>query len=549
MFRIKTAQTQRRKLTGFGQRTIATVTTNKTGNVTVTALKKGTTFIVAKAEDGGGAYVTCNIEVKQLVTSFWIKYDPVSRWVGETFQNTWEIKPSNADNKSLGWWSSNTSVATVEQSGLVTARRTGSAKITGKTVDGSNLSDWFEFNVWGTTGVSVSPSSLTMTKGETKQLDGSVSYFGSYPGYSWSTNNKSIATVDGAGNVKAIAAGSATITLTIGTLSASCSVTVKAAATGGSSGGNSGNSGGNSGTKPPAATQPPTKAPTTPAAPNKPPAPPPPAPTEGADGVAPTMPEDYVTPERKADAYSQFAYGMFDAVDDKANGIGALFKDAWESLIGTSNKYIGIFDFVLRTLYDLVVACLTLPKTAHDQAEYITGELLSGDAYRAGYATGTILLIFSDVLITKAIAEGLTAVAEKFGIIKGKVVESGSLTAEELEARILKWTKADGTINWPENFGFKGTSKKNTLQSGTIVDRYGLETGEFVSPAGTPYSSRSLFPGTDVNSLKTYKVVKAIEVLSGEVAPWFDEVGGGVQYQLPKSVEQLINDKYLVEIK
>ncbi|GHU83060.1 hypothetical protein AGMMS50284_5960 [Clostridia bacterium] len=209
---------------------IATVTTNKAGNVTVTALKKGTTFIVAKAEDGGGVYVTCNIEVKQLVTSFWIKYDPVSRWVGETFQNTWEIKPSNADNKNLEWWSSNTSVATVDQSGLVTARRTGSAKITGKTVDGSNLSDWFDFNVWGTTGVSVSPSSLTMTKGETKQLDGSVSYFGSYPGYSWSTNNKSVATVDGAGNVTAKNAGTAKITLTSGTLSASCTVTVKAAA-------------------------------------------------------------------------------------------------------------------------------------------------------------------------------------------------------------------------------------------------------------------------------------------------------------------------------
>ncbi|GHU83637.1 hypothetical protein AGMMS50284_7520 [Clostridia bacterium] len=94
--------------------------------------------------------------------------------------------------------------------------------------------------MWGTTGVSVSPSSLTMTKGETKQLDGSVSYFGNYPGYSWSTNNKSVATVDGAGNVKAIAAGTAKITLTSGTLSASCTVTVKAAATGGSSGGNSG---------------------------------------------------------------------------------------------------------------------------------------------------------------------------------------------------------------------------------------------------------------------------------------------------------------------
>ncbi|GHU83044.1 hypothetical protein AGMMS50284_5910 [Clostridia bacterium] len=173
------------------------------------------------------------------------------------------VPPSNAENKTLKWSSSNTSVAQVNADGWVHALCTGTSLITAKATDGSGVFATYPFYVIGATGVSVSPSSLTMTKGETKQLDGSVSYFGNYPGYSWSTNNKSVATVDGAGNVKAIAAGTAKITLTSGTLSASCSVTVKAAATGGSSGGNSGNSGGNSGTKPPAGTQPATQKPAT----------------------------------------------------------------------------------------------------------------------------------------------------------------------------------------------------------------------------------------------------------------------------------------------
>ncbi|GHU83359.1 hypothetical protein AGMMS50284_6780 [Clostridia bacterium] len=65
-----------------------TQTTNKTGNVTVTAIKKGTTFIVAKAEDGGGAYVTCNIEVKQLVTDLQLQLGQMECWAGgDTIRN------------------------------------------------------------------------------------------------------------------------------------------------------------------------------------------------------------------------------------------------------------------------------------------------------------------------------------------------------------------------------------------------------------------------------------------------------------------------------
>ncbi|GHU83710.1 hypothetical protein AGMMS50284_7680 [Clostridia bacterium] len=189
---------------------IATVTTNKTGNVTVTALKKGTTFIVAKAEDGGGAYVTCNIEVKQLVTGIEWQWPSIECWIGDWDINPWTVLPTNADNKTVKWSSSNTSVATVYQDGWVYANRAGTSTIKAEATDGSGVFATYPFYVIGATGVSVSPSSLTMTKGETKQLDGSVFYFGSYPGYSWSTNNKSVATVDGAGSVKAIATGTAT---------------------------------------------------------------------------------------------------------------------------------------------------------------------------------------------------------------------------------------------------------------------------------------------------------------------------------------------------
>ena len=56
---------------------------------------------------------------------------------GDTQTLTATISPSNATNKSVTWSSSNTSVATVSSSGLVTAKAAGSTTITVKTNDGN----------------------------------------------------------------------------------------------------------------------------------------------------------------------------------------------------------------------------------------------------------------------------------------------------------------------------------------------------------------------------------------------------------------------------
>ncbi|MDF2946651.1 MAG: in like serine protease [Bacillales bacterium] len=59
--------------------------------------------------------------------------------VGTSFQLTATVNPSNASNKLVLWSSSNTSVATVSSSGLVSAIGNGTATITVKTNDGNKL--------------------------------------------------------------------------------------------------------------------------------------------------------------------------------------------------------------------------------------------------------------------------------------------------------------------------------------------------------------------------------------------------------------------------
>lgn len=115
-------------------------------------------------------------------------------------------------------------------------------------------------------------------------------------------------------------------------------------------------------------------------------------------------------------------------------------------------------------------------------------------------------------------------------------------------AKESKWVDEKGNIKWPPNDGFAGTPKKMTLQPGTRIDRYGYEGGTFVSPEGIPYNARSLAPGTELKPYNVYEVVKPIDGLEGKIAPWFDEVGGGIQYKLNQSIKELLDGGYIKKV-
>lgn len=70
------------------------------------------------------------------VTDLTVTPETVSVKVGETQQLTAAVTPSNASNKTVNYVSSDSTVATVDASGLLTGRKTGSATITITTVDG-----------------------------------------------------------------------------------------------------------------------------------------------------------------------------------------------------------------------------------------------------------------------------------------------------------------------------------------------------------------------------------------------------------------------------
>lgn len=113
----------------------------------------------------------------------------------------------------------------------------------------------------------------------------------------------------------------------------------------------------------------------------------------------------------------------------------------------------------------------------------------------------------------------------------------------------LYYNQETGAINWPANDGFSVTPVDKVLPPGTRIDRYGSDFVFFTSPEGTPYKMRALAPGTDSKPYSVFEVVEPLDVKSGLIEPWLDEPGGGIQYLLPETVDDLLEAEVLRRIQ
>lgn len=201
----------------------------------ITAKKAGTATITCKAADGSGQKATCKVTVKNpvKVTKVKLNYSSKSIYVGKTYTLKATVSPSNATDKSLKWTTSNSSVATVNSSGKVTAKKPGTATITCKAADGSGKKATCKITVKAVevSSVDLNRSAVSVTIGKTYTLKADVSPSNATnKSLSWKTSNSKVATVSSSGKITAVGVGTATITATAKDGSGekdTCKVTVK----------------------------------------------------------------------------------------------------------------------------------------------------------------------------------------------------------------------------------------------------------------------------------------------------------------------------------
>lgn len=140
------------------------------------------------------------------------------------------ISPSNADNKSVSWTSTQPAVASVQE-GTVTAHKEGTATIIVTTADGGKTATC-TVNVApsyvAVSEVSLNHSTLELLEGESTTLSATIlPEKATNKNVIWTSSDTSVIIVDN-GKVTAIKEGTATITVTTedGNKSATCEVTV-----------------------------------------------------------------------------------------------------------------------------------------------------------------------------------------------------------------------------------------------------------------------------------------------------------------------------------
>ena len=152
--------------------------------------------------------------------------------VGETGQITSTVSPDDATNKNVTWTSSNESVATVDDKGLVTAVGKGQITIVAKTVDGSFMAlctVYVQEAVTHVTSVTLDLTSATIPLYGTLKLTATVSPSSAIDQkIIWSSSNKMVVNVDASGKLTGLSTGTVTITATAadGGHVATCVVTV-----------------------------------------------------------------------------------------------------------------------------------------------------------------------------------------------------------------------------------------------------------------------------------------------------------------------------------
>ena len=195
-------------------------------NGRVTAVSAGSATITAQFVYGGTTYSeSCSVSVIEV--SVRLSNSSLSMSVGDSEYLSATTSPRGAN---VSWSSSNSSVASVNSDGRVTAVGAGSATITAQiNYSGHTATATCSVSVIAPS-IQLSTSSLSMTVGDTESLNA----YTTPSGYSvnWISGNSNVATVNSSGKVTATGTGSTTITAQINysghTVTATCSVSVTA---------------------------------------------------------------------------------------------------------------------------------------------------------------------------------------------------------------------------------------------------------------------------------------------------------------------------------
>jgi len=214
----------------------------------ISADKKYYSITITLSDDAAGKYELSTTTLKGYIayelTSVALNSDTLNLVAGANGrQLVATTTPDNAllDNLTFTYKSSDETVATVDENGLVTPLKAGTATITVTAQAVVTTNGMALFTTRATakctvtvtdiaipaTNIELDAFSKTMTVGDKAKLTATVKPADTTDKVVWTSSKPTVATVDENGNITALAAGTTEITATAGSVSAVCKVTVE----------------------------------------------------------------------------------------------------------------------------------------------------------------------------------------------------------------------------------------------------------------------------------------------------------------------------------
>ncbi len=184
----------------------------------VLPVSNGTATVIAKSMYGDFS-ATCTVTVNMNIPLKGISLSTGSytfKGLGQTYLIRPVFDPVNASNQKIDWLSSDPSVATVSDQGMVTAVKKGSATIKLITQEGGYMAE-FKVTVApdarvAVTGIKLSAYTATVEKGSTCKITASVlPSNATEKGITYTSKNPAVATVSSSGTVTAVGYGTTQI--------------------------------------------------------------------------------------------------------------------------------------------------------------------------------------------------------------------------------------------------------------------------------------------------------------------------------------------------
>ena len=199
---------------------------------TVSGLAPGETVLTITSVQDSSVSIQYRIIVIQPVTRLTLTAPAKSVAIGGTIQLTPVYAPENATRQQVTWVSANEQIATVDENGVVTGLKRGTARITATAADGSNIRANISVQVTQSAEeITLDKPELTIDVGRNAVVKATVlPKDTNNKKVVWSSSDESIATVDKQGRIKAVALGDCEITCAseeIGTVQAKAVVHVQ----------------------------------------------------------------------------------------------------------------------------------------------------------------------------------------------------------------------------------------------------------------------------------------------------------------------------------